>query len=89
MKLFKEMKWDALLTGVLYVLLGIVALVLPLVFVLHTVLRNHFAVALHVAMFVVGTLFVTNIRVKKPRNSTLAVLVGVVALAILKIFHIF
>ena len=57
--------------------------------VLHTVLRNHFAVALHVAMFVVGTLFVTNIRVKKPRNSTLAVLVGVVALAILKIFHIF
>lgn len=40
-------------------------------------------------MFVVGTLFVTNIQVKKPRNSTLAVLVGVVALAILKIFHIF
>lgn len=66
-----------------------IAVVLPLVFVLHTVLRNHFAVALHVAMFVVGTLFVTNIRVKKPRNSTLAVLVGVVALAILKIFHIF
>lgn len=63
--------------------------VLPLVFVLHMVLRNHFAVALHVAMFVVGTLFVTNIQVKKPRNSTLAVLVGVVALAILKIFHIF
>ena len=45
--------------------------------------------ALHVAIFVVGTLFVTNIQVKKPRNSTLAVLVGVVALAILKIFHIF
>ena len=66
-----------------------IAVVLPLVFVLHTVLRNHFAVALHVAMFVVGTLFVTNIQVKKPRNSTLAVLVGVVALAILKIFHIF
>ena len=66
-----------------------IAVVLPLVFVLHTVLRNHFAVALHVAMFVVGTLFVTNIRVKKPRNSTLAVLVGVVALPILKIFHIF
>ena len=65
-----------------------IAVVLPLVFVLHTVLRNHFAVALHVAMFVVGTLFVTNIQVKKPRNSTLAVLVGV-ALAILKIFHIF
>ena len=66
-----------------------IAVVLPLVFVLHMVLRNHFAVALHVAMFVVGTLFVTNIQVKKPRNSTLAVLVGVVALAILKIFHIF
>lgn len=32
-----------------------IAVVLPLVFVLHTVLRNHFAVALHVAMFVVGT----------------------------------
>lgn len=28
-----------------------IAVVLPLVFVLHTVLRNHFAVALHVAMF--------------------------------------
>ena len=66
-----------------------IAVVLTLVIVLHTVLRNRFAVALHVAMFVVGTLFVTNIQVKKPRNSTLAVLVGVVALAILKIFHIF
>jgi len=29
MKLLKELKWDALLTGVLYVLLGIVSLVLP------------------------------------------------------------
>lgn len=66
-----------------------IAVVLPLVFVLHTVLRSHFVVSLHVAMFVVGTLFVTNIQVKKPKNSTLAVLVGVVALAILKIFHIF
>lgn len=66
-----------------------IAVVLPLVFVLHTVLRNHFAVALHVAMFVVGTLFVTNIRVKKPRNSTLAVLVGVWCPGNLKNLHIF
>lgn len=29
MKFLKELKWDALLTGVLYILLGIVALVLP------------------------------------------------------------
>ena len=66
-----------------------IPVVLPLVFVLHTVLRTHYAEALNVSMLVVGTLFVTNIRVKKPRNSTLAVLVGVVALAILKIFHFF
>lgn len=29
MKIFKEMKWDALLTGLLYIVLGIVALVIP------------------------------------------------------------
>lgn len=29
MRFFKELKWDALLTGVLYILLGIVALVIP------------------------------------------------------------
>lgn len=56
---------------------------------LHTVLHSHFPVVLHVAMLVVGTLFVTNIKVKKPKNITLAVFVGVVALAILKIFHVF
>ena len=29
MRFFKELKWDALLTGILYILLGIVALVIP------------------------------------------------------------
>lgn len=29
MKMLKEMKWDALLTGVMYIVLGIVALVIP------------------------------------------------------------
>lgn len=29
MKFFRELKWDALLTGILYILLGIVALVIP------------------------------------------------------------
>lgn len=29
MKIFKEMKWDALLAGLLYIVLGIVALVIP------------------------------------------------------------
>lgn len=29
MKIFKEMKWDALLTGLLYIILGVVALVIP------------------------------------------------------------
>ena len=28
-KFFKEMKWDALLTGILYILLGLVALIVP------------------------------------------------------------
>ena len=40
-------------------------------------------------MLIVGVLFVTNIHVKKPKNSTLAILVGIVAAAILKIFHVF
>lgn len=29
MKMLKELKWEAILTGVLYILLGIVALVIP------------------------------------------------------------
>ena len=29
MKMLKELKWEAILTGVLYILLGIVALLIP------------------------------------------------------------
>ena len=29
MKMLKELKWEAILTGVLYILLGVVALVIP------------------------------------------------------------
>jgi CDP-diacylglycerol--serine O-phosphatidyltransferase len=60
------------------------AIVLPLVFMLQVFISNEaFIVALHIALFVVGLLFIIDFKLKKPNNMTLTVLVLVVAAAVL------
>lgn len=66
-----------------------IAIILPLVYMTKVVIPQNFQILLHCAMMMTGTLFVVNFKVRKPKNGTLAVLVGIVALALLKIFHVF
>lgn len=39
-------------------------------------------------MIVVGVLFISDIKVKKPQNPVLIILVAMVALALAKMFHL-
>lgn len=66
-----------------------ISIIFPLVFMVSLVIKGYFTVMLYVMMFVVGTLFVVDFRVRKPKNITLAIFVVVVGIALLKIFHVF
>lgn len=64
------------------------AIALPIVFMLSPILRRDFLVTLHAVVLTIGILFITNFKLKKPKNATLAVLVTIVAIAVLKLFHV-
>lgn len=66
-----------------------ISVVLPLVYLIKTVVKRFFVLALHSSMLAVGMLFVVDFRMSKPKNVTLTFLVAVVAVALMKIFHIF
>ena len=57
----------------------------PLVVVLKPFLGCEFMLALHVVMLVVGILFITNFKLKKPKNVTMGAIVAVVAMAVIAI----
>lgn len=64
------------------------SVVLPLVFVIrYWVSEDIFRLALHAALFLVGLLFIVDFKFRKPKNSTLAILIVVVAVAILVILY--
>ena len=63
------------------------AIALPLLFVVSPLLHSHtvFLVILHILVAVVGLLFITDFRLKKPSTRELFILVTVIALAVLVI----
>jgi len=62
------------------------AVILPLVFLLQAVLSECvFVIVLHFALFIVGTLFIVDFKLKKPNNITLFFLVAIVSAAVLVI----
>lgn len=61
------------------------AVVLPLVFVFSPLFHQYFLIVLHILVLVVGLLFITNFKFRKPTNKELIVLVGIVALAVIQI----
>ena len=61
------------------------AIALPLVVVLKPFLGCEFMLAMHVVMLVVGILFITNFKLKKPKNVTMGAIVAVVAMAVIAI----
>ncbi len=59
------------------------AIVLPLVFMVQFFIPDWaFRICLYLALLIVGILFVVDFKLKKPKNSTLAILVAVVAVAL-------
>lgn len=59
------------------------AVVLPLVFLVQFFVSEAiFLIILYLALFIVGTLFIVDFKFWKPKNSTLAALVAVVAVAL-------
>lgn len=50
--------------------------------------KREFMLSLHALVLLVGLLFITNFKFRKPKNRTLAIIVGVVTLAVLRMLHI-
>lgn len=59
------------------------AIVLPLVFMVQFFIPDWaFRICLYLALLIVGILFVVDFKLKKPKNSTLVILVAIVAVAL-------
>ena len=48
----------------------------------------YFLIVIHIAVIIVGLLFILDIKVKKPQNPVRILLVAVVALALAKMFRL-
>ncbi|NCB92048.1 MAG: CDP-diacylglycerol--serine O-phosphatidyltransferase [Clostridia bacterium] len=66
-----------------------ISVILPIVCIMKGICHGYFELILHCTMLLVGMLFIMDFRMKKPKNITLAVLVVIVALALMKIFHVY
>lgn len=63
-----------------------IAIALPVIYIFRPWLKGDFVILLHVTVCIIGILFITNFKFKKPGNVALAILVGIVALALANTF---
>lgn len=64
------------------------AIILPFLYLIRRYWGIHFLFMIHIAVAVVGVLFISDIKVKKPQNPVNIIIIAVVALALAKIFHL-
>lgn len=64
------------------------AIILPFLYLLRKGRGKNFLMVIHVAVVIVGVLFVSDIKVKKPQNPVVIILVAAVALALSMMFHL-
>ena len=64
------------------------AIILPFLYLMRSYYMIHFLIVIHIAVIIVGLLFILNIKVKKPQNPVRILLVVVVALALAKMFRL-
>ena len=64
------------------------AIILPFIYLIRRYWGEHFIMAINVAVVVVGVLFISDIKVKKPQNPVIILLVAMVALALSMMFHL-
>lgn len=63
-----------------------ISVALPLLYMTRPWIKDNFSILVHIMVLAIGILFVTDFKFRKPKNSTLAVLVIVVALALANIY---
>ena len=64
------------------------AVALPILYVFRPILGKDFIIALHALVLIIGLLFITNFRLRKPKKLGQTVMVIIVALAVLHGLHI-
>ena len=64
------------------------AIILPFLYLLRRGCGKNFLLVIHVAVLVVGVLFISDFKVKKPQNPMVILLVALVALALSMMFHL-
>ena len=64
------------------------AIILPFLYLLRRGCGKNFLLVIHVAVVVVGVLFISDFKVKKPQNPMVILLVALVALALSMMFHL-
>ena len=64
------------------------AIILPFLYLLRKSCGSNFLLVTHVAVIVVGALFISDFKVKKPQNPMVILLVALVALALSRMFHL-
>ncbi len=64
------------------------AIILPFLYLFRNVLAPHFIFVLQVVVLIVGVLFISDIKVKKPQNHMVILIVAVIALVLARMFHL-
>ena len=64
------------------------AIIIPFLYLLRRGCGKNFLLVIHVAVVVVGVLFISDFKVKKPQNPMVILLVALVALALSMMFHL-
>lgn len=64
------------------------AIILPFLYLIRRYWGSHFLFMIHIAVAIVGILFISDIKVRKPQNPALIVIIALVALALAKMFHL-
>lgn len=63
------------------------AIILPILYIFRIPWGHNFLFMLHVAVVVVGILFISDIKIKKPHNPVIFLIIGIVTLALARMFH--
>jgi CDP-diacylglycerol--serine O-phosphatidyltransferase len=64
------------------------AIILPFLYLIRGVCGTHFLFVINAAVVVVGLLFISDIKVKKPQNPIIFLIVALVGIALAKMFHL-
>lgn len=64
------------------------AIILPFLYLMKRACGIHFLLIVNMAVVIVGVLFISDFKVKKPQNPVIIILVAMVALALARMFHL-